>query len=821
MALLEIQHLPGVPKERIELANGSNFYAWLEQQAFDRDIAIVINGVLADEETELSFELTEFHLIQIFNQPRSIVSDILSPVFKLVTKVFSFLAPKPSFSAADTNSKESPNNKLTGQTNIARTYQARPDIYGQVRSYPDLIQQSMFEYVNNLKQVTEWMNFGIGYYTVANVRYSESTLGSLAGASYQVFQPGEVIPVIYEGFEFDDVDGQELPGPNESEDIPIESATATEVVQGVFSGNQISMKLVKQAEFDYFYGLSFPHAVSFVINVTYNTASGTVTKDITLNADLINAEITDDGSVIDPEYYYTFYFNNLSGSDASTTPSTATINNTKFILNDNQPLIVGPFFSPVAGDQLWVHLNAQLGDGNWASTAITIWKVDDDNIQIPGTTEHFTAGFDEVSKTDNYYLTKKITPAAGYGRYALQFNRLENSNDSSVLKLEEIHSVRVRSNEVHPDDSLVRVTVRATEQATGARDRKYNALVTRHTISYDINTRKVDYTLRPSRSFADAVAHEWLVIGKQPVDTIDLYELYSIYQSLPDRRLGYFDYTFDDEDISLGNRVETICNAARVIAYWDDGVLTFARDERKEFPSAVFNRANIVADEYKISYDMTMPGGYDGVEIEYVSPKTNKKTYIRYRITDTGIVEQAALSPLKISLSGCRNEYQARDRALLEVNRLISSRMKMNMKTLADGEYVSPGEMIVVADTYDTNQQAGYIVARNGNNFDTSEQINFAGDMYVRVTDAIGNSTDKIRAYPRTDTTFGFTAAVPSITLNIFDGYNVQSPSRYVIATTEEMEAMRWRVSDKKPNSDGTFSLTCDEYFDAKPDYNV
>ncbi|NEY28261.1 MoaD/ThiS family protein [Escherichia coli] len=821
MALLEIQHLPGVPKERIELANGSNFYTWLEQQEFDRDIAIVINGVLADEETELSFKLTELHRIQIFNQPKSIVSDILSPVFKLVTKVFSFLAPKPSFSAADTNSKESPNNKLTGQTNIARTYQARPDIYGQVRSYPDLIQQSMFEYVNNLKQVTEWMNFGIGYYTVANVRYSESTLGSLAGASYQVFQPGEVIPVIYEGFEFDDVDGQELPGPNESEDIPIESATATEVVQGVFSGNQISMKIVKQAEFDYFYGLSFPHAVSFVINVTYNTASGTVTKDITLNADLINAEITDDGSVIDPEYYYTFYFNNLSGSDASTTPSTATINNTKFILNDNQPLIVGPFFSPVAGDQLWVHLNAQLGDGNWASTAITIWKVDDDNIQISGTTEHFTAGFDEVSKTDNYYLTKKITPAAGYGRYALQFNRLENSNDSSVLKLEEIHSVRVRSNEVHPDDSLVRVTVRATEQATGARDRKYNALVTRHTISYDINTRTVDYTLRPSRSFADAVAHEWLVIGKQPADTIDLYELYSIYQSLPDPRLGYFDYTFDDEDISLGNRVETICNAARVIAYWDDGVLTFARDERKEFPSAVFNRANIVADEYKISYDMTMPGGYDGVEIEYVSPKTNKKTYIRYRITDTGIVEQAALSPLKISLSGCRNEYQAKDRALLEVNRLVSSRMKMNMKTLADGEYVSPGEMIVVADTYDTNQQAGYIVARNGNNFDTSEQINFSGDMYVRVTDSIGNSTDKIRAYPRIDTKFGFTAAVPSITLNIFDGYNVQSPSRYVIATTAEMEAMRWRVSDKKPNSDGTFSLTCDEYFDAKPDYNV
>ncbi|MBK5074593.1 MoaD/ThiS family protein [Budviciaceae bacterium CWB-B4] len=821
MPVIEIQRVPGEPKERVQVSDGTIFYDWLCAQSLHDDVDIVINGRKLNEVDELGFPLQSSHNIQIFDQPKSVISDILSPIFKVVSKVFSFLTPKQSASVADSNTKESPNNRLTGQTNVARTYQARPDIFGQVRAYPDLIQQSMFEYINNLKQVTEWMNFGIGKFTVENVRYSESTLGSLAGASYQIYQPGENIPVIYEGFEFDDVDGQELPGPNESADIPIESATANTVVAGVFSGGQISMQIVKQAEFDYFYGLSFPHAVTLVINVSYNTASGPVTTDITVNANLIDAAITNNGSPTTPIDYYTFYFSDLSGSDAETTPSEATINNTTFILNDNQPLVVGPFFAPVDGDQLWVHLNAQLGKKDYANTGIRIWKVDEANNQIPGTMQYFQSGFSAAPKTDNYYLTYKITPAAGRGRYALQFDRLENSNDHSILKLEEIHSVRIRINESHPDDTLVKVSVRATEQATGSRERKYNALITRHTISYSLGTRTVDYTLRRSRSFADAVAHEWLVIGKQPESTIDLYELYSIANSLPNPNLGYFDYTFDDEDISLGSRIETICNVARVIAYWDDGVMTFARDERKEFPSAVFNRANIIADEYKITYDMTMPGGYDGVEVEYVSPTTNKKTYIRYRVTNTGIIEQTAQNPLKVSLSGCRNEYQARDRALLEVNRLFQSRMKMTMKTLADGEYISPGEMIVVADTYDTNQQAGYIVARNENNFDTSEQITFSGDMYVRVTDSLGNSTAKIIAYPRSDTKFGFIAAIPNINLNIFDGYNVQSPSRYVIATTEEMESMRWRVTDKKPNADGTYSITCDEYFDSKIDYNV
>lgn len=815
MPLIELQRVPGTPRERFSVPVGSLLSDWLLNADTHSDVVVVLNGRELGPDDEVGFPLSEGDRVQVFDQPKGVIGDVLSPIFKVVSKVFSFLMPKQSFSVADSNSKESPNNKLTGQTNVARTYQARPDVYGQVRAYPDLIQQSMFEFIDNVKYVTEWMNFGLGKYTVESVRYSESTLGSLAGASYQVFGPGEVIPVIYEGFEFDDVDGQEIPGPNESGDFPAYSATANTIVSGQFSGGQVSMKIVLQSQFDYFFNLSKPHAVTFVINVSYNTASGPVTRDITLNADLFNATITDNGATINPVRYYNFFFNNLSGSDAQTTPSNATINTTKFVLNDNQPLVVGPFFAPVEGSQLWVHFQAQLGDGDYANYNGTIWKVDQDNNPISGTTQNFSGGLNNNSGgNDTVYRTVKITPTAGYGRYAVQISRPNNSKDSSVLQLSEVHIVRVRSNEVHPDDTLVRVTVRATEQATGVRDRKYNALITRHTISYNMTTRTVDYTLRPSRSFADALAHQWLVIGGEDESSIDLYGLYQIAGSLPDPRLGYFDYTFDDEDISLGNRAETTCNVARVVAFWEDAVLSFVRDQRVQYPATTFNRSNMVADEYKLSYSMTMPGGYDGVEIEYVSPATNKKTYIRYRVTSTGIVKEAAKNPLKISLNGSRNEYQANDRALVEVNKLVHSRGKMSCKTLADGQYVSVGDMVQVPDTYDTNQQSGYIVARLGNDFDTSEAITFSGQMYVTVTDSLGRTSERYPASARNDTEFGFTAALPAISLNIYDGYNVQSPSRYVIATQQEMDATLWKVDDKKPNADGTTSFTLSEYSD-------
>lgn len=824
MPIVEIQRIAGTPKERVDLTVGSFFYSdFLVHQQLHSDVVILVNGRELKEDDELNFEITPTHFIHVFDQPKSVIGDILNPVFNLVTKVFSFLAPKtPSFSAAESNVKDSPNNRLTGQTNVARAYQARPEIHGQVRAFPDLIQQSMFEYNNNLKTVTEWLNIGIGEYKTESIRFAESDFTAMAGASYKIYKPKEVIPLINEGFEFPDIDGQELPGPNESKDIPRQMATATEVVSGEIKGGEAAIKIVKQDEFEYFYELTKPRSISMTVNVSFDTPQGSVSKDVRIDAQLVDAKISDDGSLINPTEYYEFFFSNLTGTELAQLPPNAVVNTTKFILYDNQFLTVGPFFSPVDGDQLWVHTQANLGGGESCNARIEWWKIDENNEEISGTRQSVTVGLRENNGARTYYRTDKLNLAAGRGRYSVQLTRLNNSNDQSVMKIENAHIVRVRENVVFENDTIATVSIRATEAPTGARERKYNLLATRMVISYDRVSKQVDYTLRPSRSFADAVLHTWLITAGESEKNIDIDGLYRINDSLPDERLGYFDYTFDDEDISLGQRIETICNAARVTAYFDNAVLTFSREQSSEFPMTTFNRSNITGNDMKISYDMSMPSGYDGIELEYVEPVRNKKDYIRFRVDENGITEGLSRTPNKIVLQGCRNLYQAMDRALLEANRLIHQRTSINLTTLADGGNVYPSDMVLIADTYDTNQQAGYITDRNGEVFTTSEKIKFDEEMWVYLTDSMGYTTQKFKAEPRQDTEFGFIANVPEdIELNFYDGYQKQSPSRYVIATSVELENIKWIITDKRPLGGERYTITATEYFDAKPNYNA
>ncbi|EOI3556526.1 host specificity factor TipJ family phage tail protein [Cronobacter dublinensis] len=827
MATFEIQRLPGAPKQRGRLEPGQRMVDFLNNQKLHNSVVIKLNGKELPDDFDIGYKFGIEDHLSVFDQPQNMggIKDLiklsapweaLNPI-KLTKKALAALQKTLVGDIKKTPSVatgESPNNDLTGQTNVARLYKGRPNIYGQVRSYPDLIQESLFEYINNKKYVTEFLEVGYGRYDISSVRYSESSLSAMAGASYDIYQPGAVIGNINEGYTFDDVDGQELDGPNKATGVIIHQATTSNVVQGTYAGGQISVKIIKNNSFDYFYDSIKPIDVTFIINVTYATATGNVTKNITVNATLINATLTNDGAVVNPVQWYTFYFNNLSGPDINETPANATINSTYFQITQYESVAVGPFFSAVESSYLWIHMSGNQAKGKKGPVQLTWWKVDDDNNIVPGTMQSTQVNVDNNTGAYDYvYYTFKIKPAAGKARYAFTVRRLNNAADDNTVYILAAHAINVRTNVVYPDDTLVKLTVMEPENASGIKDRKYNLLAQRLVISYNRSTGAVDYTLRASRSFADAVLHEWVMVAKQDIKRLDLPTLYAIADSLTDNQLGYFDYTFSDSKQSLGERIQVICNAARVDINWIGDVLTFWRDEKASVPAAVFGRSNMFWDGFKMGYSMSLPNGYDGITLDYVDPRTNKKAYIYLQVNAAGISEVTTQTEnaMTVSLSGCRNITQARNRAWLEANRLMQSRLSMTVKVFETTQVIR-GAVVQCPDMYDNEQQTGYLKGRAGNIFSTSERLRFTGEMWVVMTDSIGNFHGRYRAYPVDGNPQAFTAYAEAFDLNIYDGRRVQTPSRYFMASSNELNSTIWRVESSKPNGDDTQTLSLVEY---------
>lgn len=829
MPSIKIQRVPGLPKEIYQVDSGVVLSDFLMRNNVSADVRVIYNKSVLTDDDDIDITLMDGDEVMVFDQPHGgdLIKTLLNPLehfnpIKFTQKVFSQLTKQPSVSKGS-QQKTSPNNSIKEQTNTARNGEARPDNFGQIRAFPDLIQESLFEYIDDLRYVTEFMNFGLGKYTISSVRYAETNLGSLPGATHVIYNPGDVIGQIIEPYQFDGIDGQEVPGLNESEDTPIETATTTSVTSGDYAGGQLLMVIPKNSDFDYFMGLSLPHSVSLTINITYNTTSGPVTENIQLSGNIISAEEIETGTTPDFQYFYNFTFNNLTGANLGNLTG-ATINNTYFQIVDNEALVVGPYVGAVESTQVWVHVQSELGPtSGTADYLIKVWAVDDNGDAIPGTEEQLADSIDNPfnQTTKTYYRTYKLTPAYGLAKYAISIERTNNSNSGNRVTLQAAHAINIREDVVYPDDTLVKVTVKGTLQPTSVSERKFNALITRWTIGYNRITGEVINTLSPSRSFADAVLHAWIVMAKQPLSMLDVATLYEIADGLPDARLGYFDFTFDDEDQALGERIQTICDAARVIAYWDDGVMSFVRDEKRDYPATIFNTANTKQGQYSLSYDMTLPGGFDGVQVQYRNPVTNKQGYVYYKVDGNSVVQGQPIKPKKINMLYVRNAYQATDRAILECRKLIYSRQSMSIQALGDGEWINVGDMIQVIDMYDAQQQSGKIVGRNGNTFFTSEHIDFNGSMFVVVTDRNGNPTDRYPATPVNGNKKAFSATIPAIDLALWDGVNVQSPSRYAIASQEELDRTLWTVTAKQPGVDGSTGVTVSEYSHDMYDYVV
>lgn len=121
--------------------------------------------------------------------------DIISAVNWVVVKVFgaivNALVKVPTL--RNTQESGSSNNELTSRDNKQRIGQRVADIYGKVKSIPDLIAPSFTYYVNKQEIEESLMCLGRGYYHIQDIKDGDTTLSTIVGSACSVYEPNTSI----------------------------------------------------------------------------------------------------------------------------------------------------------------------------------------------------------------------------------------------------------------------------------------------------------------------------------------------------------------------------------------------------------------------------------------------------------------------------------------------------------------------------------------------------------------------------------------------------------------------------------------------------
>ncbi|AIM40788.1 tail protein [Idiomarinaceae phage Phi1M2-2] len=771
-----------------------NLLEWIEQNApdiADKRVIVELNGDVicdtgehedADKRCDVDVTADDNVLIRVLPQGIETATLVAIGIGFLASVAVTLLIPTPRIPNDAGEEKTSPNNQLNASRNAFRPREAIPDIAGEVISFPDFIQPSYYEYVNNRRERRELLCFGVGEGDNDRVR-SEST--ELDPSAYTIYAPNDTIPpqLIVNGT--NDVDGIEpVPADDPSVEIRIDGAT-------IQSPNQLS-------DFN-------PNAVNISVGDIVEISMEWAVSE--------NATQTEQG-FFEVATVSSFGITVVGASWSSS----ETVGNVSGFIRNTSSEQAGQWFNTL-GDtttQLWVQVVAAQGLKSAEDSTLQIQfrieyqKIDSagEPIDVESATVRSITGNTRNRVAETFKITG-LDPA----RYRVRVIRTTPSVQGGIdrIQIEDIQAVR--SYQPHFGDVQVIDVFRTdTDQPLASRDSKINVRYRRLLEIFDPSTATFGAKTH-TRSFAQYVMYLHMVRGRGELRDIDYEALFDIEQSLPEP-LTRFDFTFDDRDVSLGERIATACNAARVRVYTIGNYTTFVREELKPVRQALFGRRDIAPNSMREAWNPHRSSEYDSVEIEYVNPDTNAPAYERRRINSSGAIEVGLGDyPNTMQLAGCRTQEQAANRADYEIRRMRYQRRNLSITALRNAQDVTPGMRVAVESINDSETFGGEILRVDGNVYYTSEKFApVAGnDYYVYITDEMGAVSNQVPVSAVSGEPFAFEAE--GLTAFVADGYEVQVGSRYVIATADDMEAQDWIVvSRAKPDEFGRVNLELVNY---------
>lgn len=900
---------------------------------YHNDVCEANDVTPSDEQTIEDLEALEgeFAVIIYAGDPATIAYVIVALVVAVAAAVV-LGKTNPPLDATRTTDNSSPNNELSGRSNRERINGRIPDIFGTVRSVPDLISPVYTVWQSNRPSEHSLMCIGVGAYDVDvdEVRDGVSLVDDISGATVEVYAPDTkptiantpqltvgtpITDPLLSAVKHEGVNGQRPLAPNENVLNPSEISFIYTNNDGV---SEYGVKIY-DAPFDlrgaFGPGQSFEITGSSHTRYDYSTFSYLATSEIGLAV----RKAGFDGE----RYYFTFYSTtdyreltsiNSFGNDTSffgkydVYDSWSNVQQYRFYVRD--PGLINPLWldlevgeevpiSVSGGDPNFLQVPASTStvdlDGVYEidevgedyillktpSTVNSDWSnvttsydfpfsgvevevigggllgpfiLDDDGLSTvmltvlsqqglyldDGTTQTaidvglemyltpidgggVATGTEETiimtvkgskSSKSSYRNTFFATPSV-LGRQSVTIKRTTNRDFTSAgqvndeVQIEELLSGADISNVEFGNVSIVRAKTIGSSQEQGAGQGKLNMLVTRKI------PRRISGNTFTTELYATNRADEILSficldprIGNRSNDEIDFDSIYDTVAEI-ETYFGTdiateFNYTFDSDNLSFEETVESIATAIFCTAYRRGMQIKLNFEKETDISTLIFNHRNKLPGSETRAVRFGNQNEYDGVQFEYVDPSDDS-------IATFYLPDEFAVNPKKIEMPGIRSKLQAHFHANRAFNKIKYQHIISEFEATQEADLLVLNDRILVADNTRPNIQDGEILDQTGLELTLSQNVDltvFASyTIFIQYSDEL---VESIAITAGTESNKVVLATAPRISLSLdADNY---ARTTYLIVGKTEVVTSPFLVTEKTPQSNFTSTISAVNY---------
>lgn len=698
---------------------------------------------------------------------------LLYVAFALIAVVaIAVISSKPKIPNATSRNYQSssPNNALSGRTNQARINNRIPDIYGTVRSTPDLIAVPYSIFKAHVEFEYCYMCIGRGSYELDadTVRDGQTVTSKIEGESVEVFGPntspntgdapqlriGPVIdrPVI-STVRSKSVNGQTLLAVNDSPS----RLTATTLAYGYpqwittsdpaidftseFSAGQTVIVTNGGSAYTDWSGddgsPEFHPPIKLINTSGTYVIESVLAKSIKLvnpaaiNSDWDNLQFT--GQAVSGGY--TGYGEGISSVSSTLLASSSDLDNW-----------VGPFVLDVTTmNQVicnYVALNGMYKDDGvnqlYTSVDIQMGATPCDAAGVAtGPEVFFTVTVQGSSNTTGTRAATLFADLLAVGRYMVRSQRLTpldlvfSGSIVDEVKWRDAYASSPVGAVAFGNVTTVHAVTQATQTALAVSERQLNMLVVRKLPVYDFGSNTFAGS-EPTNNAADIISAISLdtKIGNRKTEEVDFLNIYETMLAVVSYfgidEAAEFCYTFDTDNLSYEEMLVTICSAVFCRPQRQGRVIEIQFEQQTDDSALLFNHRNKVPGTETRTATFGPSNNNDGIEYSYVSDVDD--AVISFYVPEN----RSAVNPKKIESIGVRSLKQAHLHSYREYNKLRYQVRTVSFDALQESEIVSVGSRILVADNTRPDTQDGHIEAQDGFVLTLSQPIAIiAGTEYV------------------------------------------------------------------------------------------